>query len=89
MTDEMPNLPDVPCQCATYALEEADCICGASERVLRSGIPLTGEQREWCLNEIARVEGYDRKDYQECSDKDLGRAVLSAWTDYCRDQGMM
>lgn len=52
-------------------------------------IALAPEQREWCLNEIGRVEGYDRKDHEHSTDEDLKHTVLCAWVDYCRDKGLM
>jgi hypothetical protein len=72
------------------------CICGTDERVLRGYIggvstlqPMTQPQREWCLHEIHSVEGYDREEHESDSDSDLARTVLDAWTDYCRDKGIM
>lgn len=94
MPVEMPNLPIIPCQCFPDADDES-CVCGDSERVLRGWIckaivaPMTPEQREWALNEIASVEGYDRKHYEGLPDAELARGVLSAWTDYCRDKGLL
>lgn len=49
---------------------------------------MTKKQREYCLNEIGRVEGYDRNDYLRCTDKELANAVLCAWLDYARDKGL-
>lgn len=89
---EMPGtLPSVPCQCtgSGYVDDETGCICGNTERVLRAGAGLTAAQREWCLQEIDRVEGHSRKDHEGETDAELGQAVLSAWVDYCRDKGMM
>lgn len=71
------------------------CICGSSERVLRGYISGTSlpqmseKQREWCLEEIGSVEGFDRADYAELTDADLARGVLNAWLEYCRDKGMV
>jgi hypothetical protein len=72
------------------------CVCGGDERVLRAynrgqrGLePMTQDQRQWCLDEIRQVEGYDIKDYMQYSDADLANGVLSAWTDYCRDKGLI
>lgn len=72
------------------------CICPHNERVLRgytrgeATLPaMTPEQREWCLEEIGSVEGYDRAEHVEDSDSDLASTVLCAWTDYCRDKGMI
>jgi hypothetical protein len=85
---EMPNLP--PAACCSPALS---CACGDSERVLRAAIrgevSLSPEQRTWCLNEIGRVEGYRATDHELEPDADLAHTVLSAWTDYCRDKGLI
>lgn len=84
-------LPEVACQCWSEDQlgDGVWCECGDEERVLRAGAPLTSAQRIWCLEEIAAVEGYDAAQYSMSSDKELGAAVLSAWTDYCRDKGLM
>jgi hypothetical protein len=86
---EMPNAPDAPC-CKL----SRECVCGPSERVLRAvidtgDIRLTPEQREWCLSEIASVEGYSRADYEGTHDVDIAHGVLDAWTDFCRDKGLL
>jgi hypothetical protein len=87
---EMPQpLPAVECQCPEWRDEDGGCACGLTERVLRAGGPFNAEQREWCLQEIARVEGHRREDHETDTDKELGRSVLSAWVDYCRDKGLM
>ncbi len=72
------------------------CACGGRERVLRAYIvklpglpPMTAEQREWCLSEIDSVEGWRRTDHLADTDADLARCVLAAWTDYCRDKGLL
>lgn len=87
---------DVPCSCYSDHDHGMSCPCGADERVLRAYIsglatlpPMTPEQREWCLNEIASVEGYDRKDYEPCGDAEMASGVLGAWVDYCRDKGLL
>lgn len=51
--------------------------------------PMTPEQREWCLNEIDTVEGYERKHYEGSPDELVANGVLSAWVDYCRDKGLI
>lgn len=85
-----PNWPYVEC-CSSEDVGE--CACGKAERYLRyllnSGKPLTDEQRAWCLSEIERVEGYDRADYEAEPSHVVARGVLNAWTDYCRDKGLM
>jgi hypothetical protein len=50
---------------------------------------MTAEQRDWCLNEIASVEGYSRSDFEGECDGGLARGVLDAWRDYCRDKGLL
>ena len=71
------------------------CVCSEMERALRGWqrgdvMPdMTDEQRELCLSEIGRVEGYTRADYEGLSDRDVASGVLSAWTDYCRDKGLL
>jgi hypothetical protein len=50
---------------------------------------MTAVQREWCLNEIGSVEGYDRKDYEHYTNADLASAVLNAWSDYCQDKDLL
>lgn len=79
-----------------YEGDEIRCQCGPAERVLRAyidggiGLPeMTQQQRDWCLSEIDSVEGYDRKDHETEADPQLARSVLSAWTDFCRDKGML
>ena len=74
---------------------EAECECPPAERALRAyaagecSVPMTPEQRKACLEEIAQVEGYRPEDHAGDADGDLARAVLSAWVDYCRDQGLI
>jgi hypothetical protein len=93
MITEMPNLPHVACEC--WDLEDGDssCVCGASERVLRAihrgQVKLTDDQREWCLSEIAAVEGYTRAEYAMADDATIAHGVMCAWTDYCRDKGLL
>lgn len=83
-------------------LAGSDCVCGMddscccppTERALRRSISavdivFTSEQREWCLREIDRVEGYKREDYAGVITCDLARGVLDAWTDFCRDKGLL
>lgn len=93
---EMPQpMPYVPCLChdAGPTDDGPGCMCGDSERVLRHVMrgkaSLTGDQREWALQEIDRVEGYTRKDFEAASDAELGRGVIESWMDYCRDKGLL
>lgn len=82
--------------CVCYGPQTRGCICSTQERVLRlyadttiAMPPLTPEQRDWCLDDIATVEGYARSDYETATDRDLCRGVLHAWLDYCRDKGLL
>lgn len=74
------------------------CVCVDAEKALRryayakpgDVLPaLSPDQREDILDEIAHVEGYDRKDYEAESDQMLCHGVLCALTDYCRDKGLL
>lgn len=89
-----PIWPEVPC-CMSSDSDFAGCICGREERSLRGwstgrlSVSMTPEQREYCLQEIGRVEGYDRAEHQSDTAKELAGTVLSAWADYCRDKGLL
>lgn len=91
--NEMPNYPRVN-HCHCYGTPE-HCVCGETEKALRGWCngritqKMTPDQREWCLQEIDSVEGYERQHYQTCSDELLANGVLSAWVDYCRDKGLL
>lgn len=100
--NEIPNCPQCSgCHC--YPEEEkaanlaggTHCICGDTEKALRRWangsliVPMTKEQRDWCLEEIDGVEGYSKADYQNDSDGELARIVLTAWSDYCREKGLL
>jgi hypothetical protein len=80
------------CVCPGYA---ECCVCSPAERALRAyaygaaPLPMTDTQRNACLMEIGGVEGYDREDYLDATDQELAHGVLSAWTDYCRDLGLL
>ena len=72
------------------------CGCPPMERALRgwarsdTAMPaMTAEQRQFCLDEIKQVEGYDVADWQDGSDHAVAATVLSAWLDYCRDKGLL
>jgi len=88
---EMPNLPEAECRC--FEPSDMGCMCGDSERVLRAiqrgEIRLDDEQREWCKEQISAVEGYSRSEYEIADDYTLAAGVLSAWTDYARDKGLL
>jgi hypothetical protein len=93
----MNEMPDVPnCNtCICYPnMGIEGCMCGKTERALRmwSGgntKEMTGEQREWCMQEIDSVEGHDRISRAHDTDAELARAVLTVWQDYCRDKGLL
>ncbi len=96
----MINMPEIaksfPKQCVCHDTYEGLCCeCGIYERSLRAFMYgkqpdyMSDAQREECLNEIAQVEGYDRKDYEDAADEDLAQGVLDAWTDYARDKGLL
>jgi hypothetical protein len=73
--------------------EAEGCACAREERALRAIIAgeyrqMTPAERDWCHNEIVSVEGYTA-DQAEGDDKDVARTVLHAWTDYCRDKGLL
>jgi hypothetical protein len=69
------------------------CVCGPHERALRAIASsqyraMTSAERDWCKQEIVSIEGYDESS-AEGTDADVARTVLHAWTDYCRDKGMI
>ncbi|HMV59468.1 MAG TPA: hypothetical protein PKD38_19910, partial [Nitrospira sp.] len=66
------DLPDA----SNGTLDEDELFAFASAN---TGRPMTVHEREWCLQEIARVEGYDRADYEQCDNQQLARGVLTAW----------
>lgn len=84
--------PDVAC-CQGMSGNPGGCECGPQERYLRAvtrgDAILNPGQREWCLSEIDQVEGYSRADYAHEEDDAIARGVLSAWTDYARDKGLL
>ena len=80
----------VDCQCGD---DLPGCVCMPEEKALRAIMagryrPMTQAERDWCRDEIASVEGYTAA-HAEGSDADVARMVLNAWTDYCRDKGML
>ena len=83
------------CICNPNPAGEDLCFCSDLEKALRAysagmAMPaMTEGQRTYCLDEISRVEGYERKDYEASTEADLARGVLNAWTDYCRDKGLL
>lgn len=91
MGAKLTEWPSVPC-CTG---DETHCVCLDMERALRGWVrgdaipPMTTEQRASCLSEIGRVEGYRQADHESEPDAQLARTVLSAWTDYARDKGLL
>lgn len=84
--------PDAPCCAPNYPF---GCICPLKERALRAWMrddnsvpPMTERQREYCLYEIGRVEGYRRDDYVDSSDAELAHGTIVAWLDYAADKGL-
>lgn len=73
------------------------CVCGHNERVLRSyvdhrrTVPMTAEQREWCIEEADKCgEGmYSREQLEGYNDHDLAWTVIDAWHAYCQSQGLI
>lgn len=93
MLDEIPDCPPFK-RCVCYADCRMPCVCGDTERALRQWKcgelpPMSVEQREWCLSQIASVEGCNREDYERLDDSELANGVLSAWMAFCRDKGLM
>lgn len=86
--------PEVAC-CDPARAAVMGCACLPMERALRGwsrGAEMAAmkpEQREFCLSEVTQIEGYTRADGEGLNDADLSRLVLAAWTDYCRDQGLL
>lgn len=90
-----------PCTCEGWSDQNGKphemCVCakgaGGAERVLRFVMHVDGRlssaQREWCLTEIDSVEGHRRADHEHDTDGELAHATIDAWTDYCRDKGLM
>lgn len=84
--------PEAPC-CSP---DSGGCACGEQERPLRAWAygngpmpPMTLLHREYCLTEIAKVEGFSWKEHENDADADLARTTLNAWTDFCRDKGLL
>lgn len=91
MTNELFTNPEGQC---CLGPDRDGCLgCPKEERALREIAagqyrPMTQAERDYCKREIAAVEGYSEND-AEGADADVARTVLSAWTDYCRDKGML
>ncbi|MHD0644405.1 hypothetical protein ACYPKM_02060 [Pseudomonas aeruginosa] len=50
---------------------------------------MTEEQRNLCLDEIIKFSGDERSDWEGSSDQQLASGVLSAWHEYCLEQGLI
>ena len=89
------GLENNACQCYPCSIADSRCICPRNEWALRCYVhgevirPMTIAEREWCLGEIGRVEGYERNDHTQDLDADLARTVIDAWVTYCRDKGLL
>ena len=89
---DMPGCPKIDGCICRYPY---GCVCPADEKALRawkSGsleTEMTPAQRKWCSDEIASVEGYTREGHDTATDSELASEVLVAWTDYCRDKGLL
>ena len=91
--DIFPAVEYMDCMCLAPAeQEESGCMCTLEERALRHCMAgkttLKPEQRKYCHDQIVAVEGYSERD-TEGDDADVARTVLHAWTDYCRDKGLL
>lgn len=85
---------DVLAPAACFCFGDPDeCVCSNMEKglrvVTRGQATMTPEQREWCLREIDRVEGYTRADYEAYDDATIARGVFSSWIDFARDKGLI
>lgn len=98
MTTEMPEVPDVDCACIPVVeFFDYGCVCGPDERFLRhlargwSDYVMTTEQKTWCAAEIrACGDATHQPDhFDDYDDQDMAKAVLSAWSDYARDKGLI
>lgn len=91
------NTPNIswPVENAPCCYGNEGCVYSDMEQAMRAwsggaSMPaMTPEQREHCLDKIGRVEGYVRAEYKGFPDRDIASGVLSAWTDYCRDKGLL
>jgi hypothetical protein len=90
MKSPLESLAPDHCSCGW---PEDECVCCDTEKAVRlvaqGKSALNPEQREWCLLQIGRVEGYRRSDYEKATDAEIASGVLQSWVDYCRDKGLM
>jgi hypothetical protein len=80
------------------AVIEEHCACGPQERVLRHilagtwpHLPLTPEQRAWMVDDAdwAAEGGLTKAELEAMTDRDLASALMGAWADYARSQGLL
>lgn len=86
------DFPEVTgCPCGFEAPPREGCCTGLNERALRAYVadwpmpPMTEAQRAWCMDEIERVEGYERPPL-DTPDRALASKVILAWLDFVRDK---
>lgn len=91
---EIPMLDGLERRCQCYAPDvPMPCVCGPTEKFLRAVAHgesfLLPVQRDWCLAELARIEGWmDHVDeYRTAPGATVADAVLRAWQDAARDKG--
>lgn len=99
MTTEMPGVPHILCVCMSAAdFCDYGCVCDPAERYLRhlaSGRNgdriMTEEQKAWCVAEIrACGDATNQPDhFDDYDDRAMAMSVLSAWSDYARDKGLI
>lgn len=81
--------PMAPC-----CYDPQNCVCCDAERALRgwySGalrVPMTSEQKAYCLAELERAKGFDAEDYVLSEASQLAGAVLSAWLECAKDNNV-
>lgn len=82
------------CLCNPVPTPGDACFCSPTERGLRaikagaSPYAMTAAERDWCLEQVRAVEGWDDHPADDPDDY-LARAVLCAWLDFCRDKGLL
>lgn len=92
----MPGAAAIPCLCIRTPAA-AGCACDTDERALRAWaynghtVPMTAEQKAWCADQVRRCsDATDQPDsFDDHTDEQLARAVLSAWQDFARDKGLI
>lgn len=98
MSEQDKSFQELLKSCPGYCVCEdiyslSHCVCCDVERTVRwfcTGKKMMTElQRQECIEEICRVEGYSLEDCEGASSQRLARLVLAAWTDYARDKGTL